>query len=84
MTAREQFAADLATWVLYVLVAWALARFAVGVIRGAATEWRWQRRADRRLAAVIADPSRYCALGHFHLAPLEVWECEAAHGIGDQ
>lgn len=83
MTAREQFLTDLATWILYLVVAYAVARFAVGAVRAVATEWRWQARQRRRTAIVLRDPLRYCLAGHLHDTRGEAFHCEAAHGFGE-
>lgn len=84
MTAREQFLADLATWALYVAVAWAIARTARDAVRAVAAAYFDDRRQRRRLALVLADPMRYCLVGHVHAERGEAMLCEAAHGVGDQ
>lgn len=83
MTAREQFLADLSTWVLYVAVAYVLARFALGFVRGVAAEIFEGRRQQRRLAFVLEDPLRYCLFGHLHSTRDDAALCEAVHGAGD-
>lgn len=83
MTPREQFLTDLATWALYVAVAWVLARAAVGTVRAVAAEVHEGRRQQRRLAFVLADPLRYCLFGHLHDDRDDAALCEAAHGAGD-
>lgn len=84
MTPREQFLADLATWALYVAVLWVAARAVVGAVRLVAAEVHEGRRQRRRLAVVLADPLRYCLVGHVHDERGEAMLCEAAHGMGDQ
>lgn len=83
MTPREQFLADLATWILYAVVAVAVLRFARGFLRAVAEEVRYERRQSRRRAFVLATPERYCLLGHTHRTADEASLCEAAHGAGD-
>lgn len=83
MTAREQFLVDLATWILYAVVAWVVVRFGIGLVRAVAAEVRWQARQRRRTAIVLRDPMRYCLAGHLHDDRAAAFHCEAAHGFGE-